>query len=46
VSKETYSYGKRGLFIWQKRPIAISIPQHRQSASPTPYPTLNSDILH
>ena len=27
VSKETYSYGKRDLFIWQKRPITISIPQ-------------------
>ena len=21
VSKEAYSYGERGLFIWQKRPI-------------------------
>ena len=21
VARETYSYGKRGLFVWQKRPI-------------------------
>ena len=27
MAKETYLYGKRGLFIWQKRPIAMSIPQ-------------------
>ena len=24
VSKETYVYGKRGLFIWQKRPIDMA----------------------
>jgi len=24
VSKETYSYGKRDLFIWQKRPIHVA----------------------
>jgi len=24
VSKETYSYGKRDLFIWQKRPIYMA----------------------
>jgi len=27
MAKEAYSYGKRGLFIWQKRPIHISIPE-------------------
>ena len=24
VAKETYSYGKRDLFIWQKRPIHMA----------------------
>jgi len=33
VSKETYSYGKRDLFIWQKRPITMSIPQQCNRSS-------------
>jgi predicted metal-binding protein len=24
MAKEAYSYGKRGLFIWQKRPIHMA----------------------
>ena len=27
MAKEAYLYGKRGLFIWQKRPIPISVPR-------------------
>ena len=27
MSKETYSYGKRDLFIWQKRPIDTRVPK-------------------
>ena len=27
MAKEAYSYDKRSLFIWQKRPISISIPE-------------------
>ena len=27
MTTEAYVYGKRGLFVWQKRPIAISIPE-------------------
>ena len=27
VSKKTYLYGKRDLFIWQKRSIHISMPE-------------------
>ena len=32
MAKETYLYGKRGLFVWQKRPIcmAISYPDRAQ----------------
>ena len=27
MAKEAYLYGKRGLFVWQKRPIEIIIPE-------------------
>jgi hypothetical protein len=33
VSKKTYLYGKRDLFIWQKRSIHISIPEVSQHIS-------------
>jgi len=35
MAKETYSYGKRGLFIWQKRPTNTSIPEVCLSVSET-----------